>query len=180
MSVVYQFDFSTACVLWPEDLELIHYPNTIHLSVFNQSAHSIGVQISDIFIACLVVLVINMQLFFLMYIRIVQDLSKRKRSKVLQTSAALEKTIHQASVMVIVNGSVFFVCYSILVVRQIRYLTFSVFEMQLFDNIVVFDGIADSIFIINASVNPLIYLIVNQRYRHAFISTLKNICQIKC
>ncbi len=177
-SVFYFLDFSIGCVLWPKDLEFLHYPNTIHLSVFNHGSNNIFVQIGDVFIASAVILVAISNCFF--YIRIVQDLSKRKRNKVLQTSAALEKTIHQASVMVIVNGSVFFVCYSILVVRQIRYLTFSVFEMQLFDNIVVFDGIADSIFIINASVNPLIYLIVNQRYRHAFISTLKNICQIKC
>ncbi len=176
-SVFYFGEFSIACVLWPEDLELLHYPKTINLSAFNQLSNSINVQTGDIFIASVLVLVAIINCFF--YIRIVQDLSKRKRNNVLQTSAELEKAIHQASVMVIVNGSIFFVCYSIFEVVEIIDLTSSVFHIQLLDidNSVMFQCITSSIFMINASINPFIYFIVSQRYRHAFLTTLKNICK---
>ncbi len=172
-SVVYVLDFTTACVFWPEDLKFLHYPNTFHLSFLNQFSRSTGVKIGDILIVCFVVLVTISNCFF--YIRILQELSKRKRSTVLQTSAQLERTIHQASVMVVVNGLVFLVCYLTFAVRAVNDLTSSVFQIDLIDDeyFIIFQASTNSLFILNASVNPIIYLIVNQRYRHAFMTTLR-------
>ncbi len=104
-SLPYQMDVSPACVLWPEHPDFINYPSEIDLSVFNYQSHGLSVQIGDICITFFMMLLSVANYF--MYIRIVQKLYKRKHNKALQTTAELEKAIHQASVTVIVNGSIF-------------------------------------------------------------------------
>ncbi len=161
--------FSEACILWPEDSKFLHYPDVIDLSIFNYQSGGIRTQIGDLSVTGFVVLVSIANYF--MYIKIMQVLYKRKHNTELQTSAQLEKMIHKTSVMVVANGTVFFLCYSIFAIRAMVDVLYSVFQIQLFDDeqFPLFGTITGSLFIINASVNPLIYFIVNQRYRQEIL-----------
>ena len=111
---------------------------------------------------------------YVMYIRIFQKLLARKRSTTLPTSAELEKTIRQASIMVIVNGLVFSMCsivVSISLSVNAFYSGLTVFEEY---HCVLSRDIGFTFMLVNSSINPGIYFIANQRYRRAFMAFLRN------
>ena len=107
------------------------------------------------------------------YIRILQKLRKRKADKTLQTSATFERNIRQASLMVVANGMIFYICFTLF----LAYMNFQLmvsFEMEImnaYQNIILND-IFYTLVLINASINPLVYFITNSSYRHAFKHTL--------
>ena len=107
------------------------------------------------------------------YIMILQRLRKRKCNKTLQTSAGLERSIRQASVMVIVNGSIFYFCFAIILVNMSIELmsSFKLEVMNAYQYIILTD-INYTFILINASINPLVYFITNKTYQQAFKQNL--------
>ena len=97
-----------------------------------------------------------------MYVKILATLGKRKRNTNLHVSAEFKKHIEQVSVMVIVNGGVYFLLTSILIIYLILVLLSSIKTWQL-------SGYASYVgsYTVNASINPLLYFLTNQRYRCA-------------
>ena len=107
---------------------------------------------------------------FYMYAQILTALAKRKRNNDLQISVNFKKHIEQVSVMVIVNGGVYFLLMTIFVVclalfSVAKYLPIS---FNFWENIV---SVSISL---NASINPLLYLLTNQRYRRAFTTLFQD------
>ena len=161
------------CIVWPLDDEFSSgYPQSIDLLSVDEYS-SRGVVIRTLQTICVVVIVFTLLANCYFYIRILQALRKRKCDKTLQTSAGLERSIRQASVMVIANGAIFYLCFIVFLA------TMSVTLMLSFDSgiinaydVVVLRNVNYTVVLINASINPLIYLITNISYRHAFKKTL--------
>ena len=105
---------------------------------------------------------------FNLYIRIVQTLRKRRCNKNLQTSADLERNIRQASVMVIANGTIFYLCFSVFLVNISLQLMIS-FQLEIMNAYqrIIWADVNYTFVLINASINPLVCFITNQSYRHA-------------
>ena len=107
------------------------------------------------------------------YIRILQALWKRKRDKTLQTSEGLERSIRQASVMVVANGIVFYFCFIVfLATMSITLVSSFSLEMTNVYQVTILSDVNYTFVLINASINPLIYFITNNSYRHAFKNIL--------
>ncbi len=176
LGLYYHLEYDVACVLWPNDPEFLQYPSTIHLSVANYQSRSINVQLGDIAASCAMTFMSIGNI--IMSIRILKKLKQRRRSNVFQTSAQLEKTIQQVSLMVTINGMVYHSCFTILSLMMISHAFHSLFEIGVFSELQYrfVPDVAFSVMILNASVSPLIYLIVNQRYRHDVITSFKNLC----
>ena len=163
--------YPIACIVWPKDPKYSNYPETLQLSAVLSAHRDIFTKIGDtlgiIFINAL--LCIN----FFMYARILQALRRRKRDTTLGISAEMDKIIRQVSTMVIVNGLVFAVCTIIFTIDLYHYAVYSLSEIRIFsENQIMFvEDICMSVALINGSINPLIYVCVNERYRQAFKKT---------
>ena len=153
------------CIIWPAEDEFHSYPHQILIpnpyawlklynKVFNLSI-------------CATFLMILVSVSY-MYAKILVTLRKRKRSTNLQMSAEFKKHIKQVSVMVIVNGSVFLFWMSISLLFPISLVLFDDPVSLLYWQIVPFSS-----YDINASINPLIYFLTNERYRYAVKTLLR-------
>ena len=96
-----------------------------------------------------------------MYANILATLAKRKRNTNLQMSAEFKKHIEQVSLMVIVNGGVYFLLTSILIIYVILASLSFIDSMSLG----YWQLAALTSYGVNASINPLLYLLTNERYR---------------
>ena len=99
-----------------------------------------------------------------MYAQILIALARRKRNSDLQMSTDFKRHIKQVSVMVIVNGSVYFLLMTIFIA------CLGLFSVGRFLLISVnfLENIAYMPVALNASINPLLYFLTNKRYRRAF------------
>ncbi len=173
MTMQYILRYTSACVLWPNDPEYLNFPRIIQLSVLNCQDNGIPIQLGDIFATCFTILATLSNYF--MYTRVLQELMKRKRSTTLPTSAELEKSIRQTSIMVIVNGSVFCLCSMVVSVYGLTNILYTVFNLIEDIHCVLFKPVGFTFILLNASVNPMIYFTVNQRYRNAFMTSIRNV-----
>ena len=101
------------CFVWPldEPFTSSYSRFTKMLQVDEFTSDSVIFKIAQtIVIAC--VLFVSLTNIYL-YIRILQAFRKRKCDKTLQMSAEFERNIRQASLMVIVNGIIFYLCFSV-------------------------------------------------------------------
>ena len=71
--------------------------------------------------------------------------------------------------MVIANGLVFFVCLSVFALMIVSQISVMV-DRKLFDayGSIIVENTTITLLLINASVNPFIYFITNQQFRHSF------------
>ena len=173
-TIQYVRTYSSACVLWPSDSKYFNYPNTMHLSGLNCQQSGLFSLIADILSACVTILTTLGNYF--MYIRVLQELTKRKRNTTLPTSAELEKSIRQTSIMVIVNGSVFGLLSIVVSITLSINALYSVFNILEENHCALFRDVCYTCMLVNSSVNPIIYFIINQRYQRAFMTSFKNIC----
>ena len=107
---------------------------------------------------------------FYMYQKILTALAKRKRNTRLQMSTEFKTHIEQVSVMVIVNGGVYFLLMLIFI-TSLTLVSVTQFLPYSSD----FWGIINNVSLgINASINPLLYFVTNQRYRCAVKALFRN------
>ena len=172
VTLLYVLDYSTGCVLWPEGPDFVNLPRIIHLSTLSLHTEGTFVKMGDAGSAVGVIILAIVNYF--MYTRILQVLKQRKENKELQTSAELERNIRQASLMVLINGVIFFLCYGAYAIVSFGNVFYSFFRFRIFheENVPFLRDLINSLMLLNASVNPFIYLIINQRYRHAFMTSL--------
>ena len=164
---------SSYCLLWPEDRHYSNYPRVIWLSVslakwFNYiKVLSIGYHI---FFSLLLVSHV------FMYLKILVTLKRRRNSSTLQMTADFDRNLRQMGVMVIVTGTVYMMCYGVVIThRAIDAL--DLFDLHIFKDIIqvtVWDHFIGLTLAVNASVNPLIYTIINSYYRRCLKKTLLN------
>ncbi len=114
-----------------------------------------------------------------LYWKILTTLRRRKHNKELQISANFERNIQQITIMVIINGMVYFLYYTIFQVNMIIG-TIASFDIADFYEWVRFGFIRDIAMVLNASSNPVIYFITNSRYRQAYKTSIMKCFGIIC
>ena len=157
------------CIIWPlHEPFTSSYPRlTKMLPVDEFALDGVIFQISQIVVIGCVLFALFINIY--LYIRILQALRKRKCDKTLQMSADFERNIHQASLMVIVNGLIFYLCYSVfLVVLSINVMfSFKLVMLNAYQYIIL-NNVNYTFILINSAINPIVYFITNNSYRHAF------------
>ena len=107
---------------------------------------------------------------FYMYANIFLAFAKRKRNTDLQMSTEFKKQIEQVSIMVIVYGGMYFLLMSIFIAS----LTLLSISGDFWENI------SNLSLSINASINPLLYILTNKRYRFAVKGLLRDYFTQNC
>ena len=159
------------CIIWGVGDEFDTYPHqmlipntsiwfTVYYEIFYWSL-------------CIIFLLILTSVSY-MYTKILATLGKRKRNTDLQMSAEFKKHLEQVSMMVIVNGGVYFLLSSIMV-THIMLLSLLVVDKALLGywQIAAFSSHG-----VNASINPLLYYLTNQRYQCAVKTLFKGCFRI--
>ena len=157
--------FTSTCavlIYWPDDNQYSDYPSQIEISWFNPQFELI--LDSSICGFNFILLLFN----GFMYIKIYLAVNNTERAN-LNSSADLESQLRQVSLMLIVNGSAFFICYSIQTLAFIWITLIVVEQISAITSVVLILGqLSHIFFLINSSFNPLLYFITNRRYRKAF------------
>ena len=155
------------CITWPTGNLYQDYPQQIR--VYNEYTwHTFSV--ITLYFSIVMVCILILASCFYMYAKILIALAKRKRNTHLQISTEFKKHIEQVSVMVIFNGGVYFLLTSVFMTS---YAFLSVTQLLPYSS--DFWGHVASVSIgVNASINPLLYSVTNQRYRCAVKSLSRN------
>ena len=157
---------SFICYIWPSDDRFNDHPRRLLVSAYTSATMQLYSRVTNIFyvVFYLACLLINNY----MYVQILLTLRRRQRNKSLQISAEFEQNIRQIAVMVIANGLAFFLISAVACAFYL-YTLLSLFETNFFTEYqqVIFYQVRDFSIALNAFVNPMIYFVLNQRYRHA-------------
>ncbi len=162
------------CFLWPADVRFRNYPTQIIYPEMNSSIRVIseGVLVPSYF---LILTIINGYLF----VRIALTLRKRRLNSALRTSTQHETNMRRVANMVIVNGTAYMLCFSIVALDRVitALLDLDVIidaKYNILWNTMSFLAIG-----INSSINPVIYYVTHQRYRIAFKETLSSLMRCR-
>ena len=161
------------CIRWPEDEKYKEYQDHVLSSVARISdAHSLFNQL--LYLLLWPILTLST---FHMYVCILRTMMIRAENRQLNVSHGFENQLRQVGVMVIANGTIFFLCCSILFMNQMT-TVLAFFEIQIFNesNYNAWLQFVHLTVGVNSSVNPVIYFITNKRYRKAFCSVFSIDC----
>ena len=165
-------DPTVICIIWPLDEKFTgRYPRVIKLLPADEFAFgSVGFQLAQTAVILIITFALTTNCYF--YKRILQALRKRKCHNILQTSTSLERSIHQASVMVIANGTIFCLCFTVFLFTMIiKFMSVLKLENAKGYEDIILSDVNYTFVLINASINPSVYFITNNSYRHAFKQT---------
>ena len=152
------------CVVWPDDDDYLKYPKTNKVCRINTENEDIQ---TILFIIWLAVWLLEFIANFAMYFRILRHLHRRSNPETVANNQNALETRNQVAFMLVVNGAVFFFCCCVALVNVIVILiaALSTLKSQAISTFHLFFSI---IFLINSSINPIIYNVTNKDYRRAF------------
>ena len=160
-------EHKTICVIWPKNLSFIAHHSIITVSVIKDTLYP------QIFRVIYIILWIGLLLFNpVMYVKIYKVLYDRQNNQSLGSSVNLEDQFRQVAVMLITNGSVFFVCCAIQMAGQIMIMMVFDEDLDIKHGTIIWTTFVNLSIGFNASINPTLYFLTNSRYRQAFISTV--------
>ena len=169
---------SFTCYKWPSNDRFKDHPRRMLAPAYTNLTMQWYYRIANIlyvifYFACLL---INSY----MYVQILSTLRRRQSNKSFQISSEMEQNIRQIAIMVIANGLAFFMISAMTGVYFL-FILLSLFQIELFNEYQKFilDQVRDCCLAMNASVNPIIYFIVNRRYRRALKMSVMRTCR-KC
>ncbi len=164
------------CFVWPSDDKFENYPSAI--TAFSGILDSFNNVTIFLHISYIVVELFILYMNCYMYSIILITLYRRKHNTALQMSVELDRNIQQISTMVIANGIVFFLCNTVLN-ALLLYTVMDMLGLRLLTQheIDAFEHVQNIFILINASVNPLIYFIINPSYRRALKASILNCCK---
>ena len=163
--VVFLLKDVTYCIIWPSSIFDASYPNQLTTTIQSDN-WAFQLLFGIWFVFCLCLLALNIIIYRKIYLAV----RKSKQTNIGQTVSPDEQ-LHQLAIMLIVNGTVFFLCFIIQMVVGLQALLTDFFDVRYPWMIVMFNAIDKVFFGLNASINPVIYLITNKRYRYAFRQT---------
>ena len=161
------------CFIWPSDEEYYHYPRELVTRSGEDLQGLLYFQISTSVYSAVFFLILTTNCF--MYINILSTLRARKQARSLQISKDFERNIQQMAIMVIANGLIFFLCSSIFISYMLYFAVSSLTRKVSFLNelqINIFENVRILFIVLNASVNPLVYIATNRRYRYALRTSI--------
>ena len=167
---------SFTCYIWPSNDRFNDHPRRVLSPAYATLKMQLYSEIIDIFhvVTYFVCLLINSY----MYVQILSTLRRRQRNKSLQISSEMEQNMRQIAIMVIANGLVFFMISAVACVYFLSTLL-SLFQIKFFNEYqkFVLDQVRDCFLTLNASINPIIYFIVNRGYRRALKMSVTRPCR---
>ena len=148
------------CIIWQKGDEFHEYLNEI---VTPKPDIWINIYRKIFYVALGVFFSLILASVSYMYAKILATLANRKRNTNLQMSTEFKRHIEQVSLMVIINGGVYFLLTFIVIIYFILN-SFSFTDMisLMYCELAVYASTC-----VNASVNPLLYFLTNERYRCA-------------
>ena len=155
------------CIIWPVGDIFQAYPNQM---LIQQTPAWLTLHNKIVYVSLGVMFLLVLVSVSYMYGKILATLDKRKRSTNLQMSAEFKKHIKQASVMVIVNGVVYFLLTFVYII-YVLFVSFSIIDMI---SLRYLELAAFASYGVNASINPLLYFLTNERYRCAVKTMFKD------
>ncbi len=165
---------SGGCFIWPSDEKFIDYPR--HVASRPTGARDYSLPFFKItYISYVVIHIVIITMNCVLYLKILLTLRERKRNKELQINADLERNMYQMATMVVANGAVFFLCNTTFI-AVFSYFAIKSFGMGFLSQYEQFglERVRETFMILNASVNPLIYFVSNQRFR---VALRKSFCK---
>ena len=146
------------CIIWPD--AYADYPN--------QYTSSEQFRLPSYFILCVnyvlifFLMILNNVLYFKIYCSL-----KGRNNKGLNSSSDLQH--RQVAHMLIVNGIFFFMCWSFQIFTTPVVLIYTYLIEEYTPLSFIWGLLSEILFGLNACMNPVLYLITNERYRHAFV-----------
>ena len=155
------------CIIWPTDDLYQDFPQRI-LVYTEYTWYTIYFMTS--YFSLVTVCILILASCFYMYAKILIALEKRKCNTHLQISTEFKNHIEQVSLMVIVNGGVYFLLMSIFM-TSLAFL--SVTQLLPYSSD-FWENMHNVSIGINASINPLLYFVTNPKYRCAVKTLFRN------
>ena len=152
--IPFLFTVKTLCIIWPVG----DHPHQIPII---NSDKWLEVYYRFFFVSLGVIFLLILVSVSYMYVKILATLRKRQSNTNLQMSAEFKNHIEQVSVMVIVNGSVYFLLTSTFITYPVG-VSFSFIDLI---TLRYWELAAILSYEVNASINPLLYYLTNKRYR---------------
>ena len=154
------------CVIWPDDSGYATFPNEYKICKVNYDGELI---LSIIYTLLLVLWLLEFIANVTMYFQILRHLHHRATPKGVANEQNAIATRNQVALMLVVNGVVFFLCCSMIFVN-ISFTLMATLGKGTVQNQAVFTYhlISNFIYLINSSINPIIYNVTNKSYRRAF------------
>ena len=156
---------TTLCIIWANNgSAYADYPNQLTAIEYPHWTYDLTIAIH--FLLYIFLGILSNVLFIKIYLAV-----KRRKNKDLGLNLSSDVQLRQLANMLIVNGVFFFFCCS-LVISNIPILLLSKYLINDINPwfIVVWDIVGNILMGLNASINPVLYLITNKRYRHAFVT----------
>lgn len=168
------YKVSKVCVIWPNTSAYIGLPSELtRIDLAGFALDPVNVITVNICNAALYLMLMSTTGY--MYIRIYCTLNRRKHDMMGQSSADLGEQLRQIAFMLIVNGTAFYLICSVQMTAQLM-LSFTFYFTNLNLHRAVFTYfqiIAPLAIAINASINPVIYIVTNRSYRDAVIQACR-------
>ena len=149
------------CIIWPEDSAYADYPH--QLTTFVSTHWTFELMLYINFVAFFFLVIFNNVIYTKIYFAV-----RARQNKNLGLNLSSDLQHRQVANMLAVNGVFFFVCCSL----QIFITPVILLATYLGNNInpwffFTWNLLIDILFGLNASLNPVLYLVTNTRYRHA-------------
>ena len=152
---------SSICIMWPDDSVYADYPN--QYAPFGSPHWSLALMLTLNLIVFFLLMIFNNFIFIRIYFAL-----RERQHKNLGLNLTFDLQLRQVAHMLIVNGVFFFVCcfVQILITPLTLLLTYLGNDIPL--SLSIWGILTDIMLGVNACMNPVLYLITNKRYRHAF------------
>ncbi len=173
-------DVVEICFSWPQEEKFKMYPQRIlecrglSASIYSYLSTMVGPVLWS-----LIAIILN----GFMYVRIMLTLNRRRRKReniVLNSSCDNDSQLRQVAIMLIANGTIFFTCCFIMMV-YINLYSFVLWKPEAYPlsdvQHIIWQHIFHLIFAFNSSINPIVYSVINKRYRNAFLSVFRSCCR---
>ena len=163
---LYTKGLDNICVIWPDDSDYATYRNSYKICKISFDGEVI---LSVIYTLWLVLWLLEFIANIAMYFQILRHLHHRATPNGIANDQKAISTRNQVALMLIANGVVFYLCCCLALV----YIIFGLIDTLEKDkkNVQVrftFQLISIFAFLLNSSINPIIYNVTNKDYRKAF------------
>ncbi len=165
-------DTNITCIAWPADQKYDKYPVTL------VSCVPLSFAVADFIYASLFLLWVWLPLFnATMYYKIMKAVNERNIKSIQPcASDAQSAQSRQVVIMLVANGTIFYSCCMVIeVMLLILFLRKN--GLLVSDELtnIIWDHIFGLIFTLNCCINPIVYSLINNRYRQIFFGVMKSL-----
>ena len=170
------FKVITICFVWPISERFSSFPKQIAITAYLTSYKPYYQFLN---IAYFLYYMILSTFTCFMLVKILISLKKRRSNATLNISSKLDQDLRQIGAMIVANGIVYLLCFSVVLLYQL-FNVLHVFGYNMFGDkeyhFIIWNYIVAFIVVVNAITNPIIYATCNRNYRCFLKTTLRKWC----